>query len=215
MKSLLIWGAGDQGTVALECALAMNVYESIDFLDLKEKGRRDIPGYVIYSERETVVDELLKAYDEVIVATGDNNLREQKTALLTSRGIVMPNLIHPTAVVSPSARIAAGCTVLANAVIHTNASVGMGCIVNTASIVEHDCVIGDFVNLSPKTAMVGHTKIGNKSFLGIGCTIIDAITVGKEAVIGAGAVVIRDVPEHAVVSGVPAKGIRSSKNETE
>lgn len=215
MKSLLIWGAGDQGTVALECALAMNVYESIDFLDLKEKGRRDIPGYVIYSERETVVDELLKAYDEVIVATGDNNLREQKTALLTSRGIVMPNLIHPTAVVSPSARIAAGCTVLANAVIHTNASVGMGCIVNTASIVEHDCVIGDFVNLSPKTAMAGHTKIGNKSFLGIGCTIIDAITVGKEAVIGAGAVVIRDVPEHAVVAGVPAKGIRSSKNETE
>lgn len=215
MKSLLIWGAGDQGTVALECALAMNVYESIDFLGLKEKERRDIPGYVIYSERETVVDELLKAYDEVIVATGDNNLREQKTALLTSRGIVMPNLIHPTAVVSPSARIAAGCTVLANAVIHTNASVGMGCIVNTASIVEHDCVIGDFVNLSPKTAMAGHTKIGNKSFLGIGCTIIDAITVGKEAVIGAGAVVIRDVPEHAVVSGVPAKGIRSSKNETE
>lgn len=215
MKSLLIWGAGDQGTVALECALAMNVYESIDFLGLKEKERRDIPGYVIYSERETVVDELLKAYDEVIVATGDNNLREQKTALLTSRGIVMPNLIHPTAVVSPSARIAAGCTVLANAVIHTNASVGMGCIVNTASIVEHDCVIGDFVNLSPKTAMAGHTKIGNKSFLGIGCTIIDAITVGKEAVIGAGAVVIRDVPEHAVVAGVPAKGIRSSKNETE
>ncbi len=215
MKSLLIWGAGDQGTVALECALAMNVYESIDFWGLKEKERRDIPGYVIYSERETVVDELLKAYDEVIVATGDNNLREQKTALLTSRGIVMPNLIHPTAVVSPSARIAAGCTVLANAVIHTNASVGMGCIVNTASIVEHDCVIGDFVNLSPKTAMAGHTKIGNKSFLGIGCTIIDAITVGKEAVIGAGAVVSRDVPEHAVVAGVPAKGIRSSKNETE
>ena len=47
MKSLLIWGAGDQGTVALECALAMNVYESIDFLGLKEKERRDIPGYVI------------------------------------------------------------------------------------------------------------------------------------------------------------------------
>ena len=81
----------------------------------------------------------------------------------------------------------------------------MGCIVNTASIVEHDCVIGDFVNLSPKTAMAGHTKIGNKSFLGIGCTIIDAITVDKESVIGAGAVVSLDVPEHAVVAAFRQK----------
>ncbi|MFR2824434.1 MAG: hypothetical protein ACLTCQ_07530 [Enterocloster bolteae] len=44
--------------------------------------------------------------------------------------------------------------------------------------------------------------------MGIGCTIIDGIRIGTEATVGAGAVVIRDVPDHAAVAGVPAKDIR-------
>ena len=49
--------------------------------------------------------------------------------------------------------------------------------------------------------MAGHTKIGRKSFLGIGSTIMDDITVGEESVVGAGAVVIRNVPDRVVVPG--------------
>lgn len=45
MKSLLIWGAGDQGTVTLDCALAMKQYDKIDFLEIKEKGHRIFPLY--------------------------------------------------------------------------------------------------------------------------------------------------------------------------
>lgn len=205
VKTLLIWGAGDQGTVTLDCALAMKTYGKIDFLDFKEKGHRQIPGHDIYMEQEADLAQLLKAYDEVIVATGDNNIREQKLLLLDSMGIPVATLIHPTAVISPSARVGRGSTVLINAVIHTNATVGRGCIVNTAVIVEHDCIIEDFVNISPKSSMAGHTRIGRKSFLGIGSTIIDDITVGGNTVIGAGAVVIGDVPEGVTVAGVPAR----------
>ena len=83
--------------------------------------------------------------------------------------------------------------------------IGIGCIVNTAAIVEHDCVVEDFVNISPRSAVAGHTRIGEKSFLGIGSTIINEITIGKKVVIGAGAVVIRDLPDNVMVAGVPAK----------
>lgn len=207
MKTLLIWGAGDQGTVTMDCARAMNIYSKIDFLDFKEKGHRDIPNCVIYSEQDTDLDELLQSYDEAIVASGDNHLRERKLLKLISIGIPIATIIHPTAVISPCARISEGCTVLANAVIHTNASVGMGCIINTASVIEHDCVVEDFVNISPNFSMAGHTRIGRKSFMGIGGTIIDNITVGKETVVGAGAVVIRDVPDGVTVAGVPARVI--------
>lgn len=210
MKTLLIWGAGDQGTVTLDCALAMNEYSKIDFLDFKEKGHRKIPGHDIFREQETTIDELFPSYDEVIVATGNNHLRKQKLLLLASMGVSIATIIHPTAVISTSARVSKGCTVLANAVIHTNTAVGMGCIVNTAAIIEHDCVVEDFVNISPKAAMAGHTRIGQKSFLGIGSTIIDGITIGEETVIGAGAVVIRDIPSDSVAVGVPAKVVKKS-----
>lgn len=97
---------------------------------------------------------------------------------------------------------------LANAIIHTNATVGMGCIVNTAAIIEHDCVLEDFVNISPGAARAGHTRVGQESFLSIGSTIIDGITIGKESVIGAGAVALRDIPGGAVAVGAPAKVIK-------
>lgn len=211
MKSLLIWGAGDQGTVTLDCALSMKEYSKIDFLDIKEKGHRQIAGYMIYEENEETFCKIVKSYDEVIVATGNNVLRELKISILNSMGIPLAVIIHPTAVISPTAKISGGCTVLANAVINTNASVGIGCIINTAAVIEHDCIIEDFVNICPKVSMAGHTVIGRKSFLGIGCTVIDDITIGKETVIGAGAVVIRDVPDCALAVGVPAK-IKAGKD---
>lgn len=212
MKSLLIWGAGDQGTVTLDCALAMEQYDKIDFLEIQGKGCREIPGHTVYREQETALDTLLNAYDEVIVATGDNTLREQKFLTLEAMGSVIANIIHPTAVISFSACVAKGCTVLPHAVIHTNASIGRGCIINTAAVIEHDCVIGDFSNISPRAAIAGHTKIGRKSFLGIGSCLINEITVGEAVVIGAGAAVIRDVPGGVTVAGVPAKIISQSKS---
>lgn len=91
------------------------------------------------------------------------------------------------------------------AVVNPNAKIGRGCIINTGAIVEHDCVIEDFVNICPGVSMGGHTRIGRKSFIGIGSTIIDDIKIGRESTVGAGAAVIRDVPDNIVVVGVPAK----------
>lgn len=207
MKRLLIWGAGDQGIVTLDCALAMNRYGRIDFMELKEKGHRPIPGYRIRREDDALA-EIMKSYDEVIVATGNNELREKKISRLISLGIPMAVIIHPTAVISPLSRIAQGCTIHPAAVINAYASIGTGCIINTQADIEHDCVVEDYVNVCPKVSMAGHTVVGRKTFLGIGCTIIDGIRIGREVTVGAGAVVIRDVPDHGAVAGVPAKEIR-------
>lgn len=127
----------------------MNCYSKIDLLDIKEKGDREILGCTIYNEQEIEIHELLKAYDEVIVATGDNTIREQKLLLLSSMDISIATIIYPTAAISPSAKVSKGSIVLAYAVIHTNAVIGIGCIINTAAIVEHDCVVADFVNIFP------------------------------------------------------------------
>lgn len=128
-----------------------------------------------------------------------------KVGRLLDMGVPLATLIHPSAVVSPSACISGGCTVLARVVVNPNARIGTGCIINTGSIIEHDCVVEDFVNICPGVSMAGHARIGRKSFIGIGSTVIDGIKVGSQVVVGAGAVVIRDVPDHTMVMGVPAK----------
>lgn len=208
MKKLLIWGAGDQGTVTLDCALMMKEYDTIDFLTIKEKESRTIPHYKIYHEEDVHLPQFFKQYDEVIVATGNNDLREEKTNILHSLNIPLATIIHPTAFISSFAKISQGCTILANAVIHTNAQVDTGCIINTGVIVEHDCIVEEFVNISPQVSMAGHTQIGKKTFIGIGATIINDVKIGDNVTIGAGTVVIHDIPHYVVAVGVPAKIIK-------
>lgn len=196
MKKLLIWGAGDQGLVTLECALAMNAYEQIDFLEIKEKGSRKIINQF---------DKVVKLYDEVIVATGSNDLREEKIKMLLAFGIPLATIVHPTALISSSAKIGSGTTILANVIININTKVGIGCIVNNGAIIEHDCMVGNYVNICPKFAMAGHSSIGYKSYLGIGSTVIDDIRIGNRVTVGAGAVVVSNISDNIVAIGVPAK----------
>lgn len=66
MKKLLIWGAKDQGTVTAACALAMGIYDRIDFLDFKEKGHREILGHLIYEEKDVNLEEFLKTCRDFI-----------------------------------------------------------------------------------------------------------------------------------------------------
>jgi acetyltransferase-like isoleucine patch superfamily enzyme len=56
-------------------------------------------------------------------------------------------------------------------------------------------------------------RIGEEAFIGLGCRIIQCLNIGSRAIIGAGAVVIRDVPDEATVVGVPARAIRMGSAE--
>lgn len=212
MKKLLIWGAGDQGIVTFNCATAMNEYEQIDFLDFKEKGHREISMTTLYEEDKVNLHHIFQKYDEVIVATGDNDLREKKILQLIDMNIQLATIIHPTASISSYVKISSGCTILAHVAININAHIGIGCIVNTGTIIEHDCIVKNFVNICPAVAMAGHVVIGNKTFMGIGSTVIDDITIGDNVTIGAGATVIGSIPDNSVAVGIPAKVIRNKNN---
>ncbi|MDQ0362003.1 acetyltransferase [Breznakia pachnodae] len=207
MKSLLIWGTGDQGLVTLDAAIEMNCYAKIDFLMIKEKHNCKITGYQIYDEDEINLDVLLDSYHEVIVATGDNQVREEKIKQVIRRGVKLATIIHPTAVISRMAVVEIGTTILPNALINAKAHIGTGCIVNTGSIIEHGCTICDYVNVSPNAAIVGNCKIGRKTWMGIGSVVIHNIEIGENVIVGAGSVVIKDIPSNMTVVGIPAKTI--------
>jgi sugar O-acyltransferase (sialic acid O-acetyltransferase NeuD family) len=202
MNHLLIVGTGGQGKVVLDCAKYK--YQKISFLtnDSRSKG---IEGYTTIYEQNISDEYILKTFDEIIVAIGNNNARLSLSLKYETQGIKLATIIHPSAVISESARIGEGSVVFANSVINANAKTGKACIINTSAVIEHDCVLADGVHISPNTAMGGTVNVGEKTWICIGSSIANNIKIGKNSIIGAGAVVIKDVPNNVMVAGVPAR----------
>jgi sugar O-acyltransferase (sialic acid O-acetyltransferase NeuD family) len=202
MGRLLIIGTGGQGKVVLDCA--KNYYDSITFMT-NDKNSLGIDGYPIIYEQEIKLNKIIENYDEIIVAIGNNNARLKISLEYESKGIKLATIIHPKAVISDTAMIGGGTVVFANAVINPSAKIGKACIINTGVIVEHDCILENGVHISPNAAMGGTVLIGEKTWVCVGSSIANNIKIGENSVIGAGSVIIEDVPRKVLVAGVPAK----------
>ena len=95
--------------------------------------------------------------------------------------------------------------VCAGAIVLPRATLGRGVLVNTKASVDHDCLIGDFVNIAPAATLGGDVQVGAETFVGPGATVAAGIRIGTRAMIGAGAVVLRDLPDDVTAWGVPAR----------
>lgn len=116
-------------------------------------------------------------------------------------------VIHPSAFISTSAKIASGVFVAPAAVIHSRANIAAHAIINTGVIIEHDCHIAENCHLAPRTTLGGSVRIGPNTLVGLGAIILPGIQVGSNCIIGAGAVVLADVPDNTRVVGNPARVI--------
>ena len=149
-----------------------------------------------------------KVHDLLFIAVGNNLVRKN---ISEKYALKSPVLIHPKSIVASSVSIGEGSVVMAAAIINPDVVVAKHCIVNTGAIIEHDCVLEDFVHLSPNVALAGNVKICEGTHIGIGSCVIQGIQIGKWVTIGAGAVIIKDVPDYAVVVGNPGRIIKYNK----
>ncbi len=189
MSRVVILGASGHAHVIADIIRA-NGNEVVAFLD-DDLTKEDCSG---------PIDDYQKYLDcEFVIGIGNNEIREQ----LSKLNIKWHTAIHPSAIISPSARIGVGTIVMPNAVINARAIVGKHCIVNTSSVIEHDNIIGDVSHVSVGAKLGGTVSIGKMCFIGMGSTIKNNIDVCDNVVIGCGAVVVKNISTKGIYVGVP------------
>jgi len=204
---IYIIGAGGHGQVVADTLFAIGIIPA-GFLDDNEKlvGRTvlNIP----------VIGRISKAKNidgKFIIAIGDNIARKKIVEELSLPEEKYFTAVHPGSIIAKGVKIGAGSMIMGGVVINTGTVIGKHTILNTGSTIDHHNIVEDFVHVAPGSHTGGTVRIKEGAFLGIGVSVIPGKTIGKWAIIGAGATVITDIPDNVTAVGVPAKIIREGK----
>lgn len=207
---LLILGAGGHGMVVADIARALG-FERICFLDDRWPGLSHVLKWPVVGKFKDL-QAVVQPSDQVFVAVGDNAARLALHRGLITQGLNIPVLKHPTSVVSDDTQLGPGSVVMPLVAINLSAVIGEAVILNTSCSVDHDNIIEDGVHISPGVHLAGNVSVGSCSWIGIGSSIREGITIGPDCMIGAGSVVVRDVPPASKVAGNPARAMEKRES---
>jgi UDP-perosamine 4-acetyltransferase len=139
------------------------------------------------------------------VAIGDNAARCEVSARLRHDGVRLGTVVHPSALVMPSATLGTGVLVCPRAFVGVGTVVEDDAVLNTGCSIDHESVIGAGAYLAPGVTTAGQVRVGRGAFVGLGALLGPNVGIGDHAVVAAGGVVLDSVPDAAMVAGVPAR----------
>lgn len=198
-----IIGAGGHAKVVADAILASGMARPIGFFD----DDPDLSGRSHFGLPVLGTTDRWKHHtlDMVAMGIGDNKARARQFEALKRAGVPIVTVLHPRATIGTGVSIGEGSVVFAQVVVNADAVVGENCILNTACTVDHDCVVEANAHLAPGTHLAGDVRVGTGAFLGIGAAVLPGRLIGEWAVVGAGAVVVRNVFPRQTIRGVPAR----------
>jgi UDP-perosamine 4-acetyltransferase len=205
-------GAGGHAKVVIDILRNLGGFEIRGLLDPRPARELGDLGVPLLGDDSLLPALMAQGVRTVFVGVGGAHGTSVRRALFESAralGMDVVAAIHPRAIVSASAMIGAGPTIMPGAIVNAGAKLGDNVIVNSGAIVEHDCVLADHVHVATGARLAGAVRIGASAHVGIGATVLQGVTIGERAVVGAGAVVLRDVPAGTIVAGVPARTLRT------
>ena len=202
MNNICLFGASGHGKVVKDVALSQNKNVKAFFDDAPKTDFLDETPVFSANKIENYIE------NSFLISIGNNRIRKEISKKINTK---FATLIHKTTIIAPNVLISEGTVVMGGTIINAGTKIGKHTIINTASVVEHDCRIADFVHISPNATITGNVSINEGTHIGSGAVVIPNIKIGKWVTIGAGAVIISDVPDFAVVVGNPSKIIKYNK----
>lgn len=213
MKKIAIYGAGGFGREVVMLIEQINSinhdWEFIGFFDDGlEKGKviNNFPVLGGISELNKVAYSL-----GLVIAIGNPIIKKKvHDSTRNNTNLFYPSLIHPNVLIGSSKflTIGEGCIIAAGNIITVNIEIGNHVILNLSCTVGHDTIIKDYASFMPGVNISGEVLINECVYVGTGAKIINQLEIGKETIIGAGAVVSKSLPEKCTAVGIPAKPIK-------
>src|SRR2546421_813847 len=201
--NVVIIGAGGHGRVVLDALRAIGKFHILGFIDADTgKSGGEVMGLPILGPIHLLQKLRKQDVRGAIVAIGDNRIRRTYADQVIESGLELISAIHPSAVISPSARIGRDVLVAAGGIVGSEARIGDDVIINTGAVVDHECVIGRAAHIGPAAALAGRVEVGEGAFIGIGAKVVPCMKIGANAMVGAGGGGMGDVAEGATVGGV-------------
>lgn len=209
MKDIIIIGAGGFGReVAWLIEDINNInkeWNIVGFVDDNANAKdENLNGYELVGD----IDWLMNQSYYVTSAIGNPSVNKKIMDKLATSENKYATLIHPSVICSDTSSIGEGSIICAGNIITVNATIGKHVIINLDSTIGHDATINDYTVILPSVNVSGHVVLEKGVSVGTGSAIIQGLTVGENTIIGAGSVVVKDLPANCTAVGSPAKPIK-------
>jgi sugar O-acyltransferase (sialic acid O-acetyltransferase NeuD family) len=210
MEPIYIVGGGNHAKVVIDIIEAEGRFEIAGIFDRGRPVGERLCGYEYLGDERAWLRDRAADPINLTIALGENfdRLATYEALRALSPRFCFPVLTHPAATIARRTEIGEGCTFMAGSVLNPFVRMGAFCILNTNAAIDHDSVVGDFVNICPGVATGGGVRLGNCAFVGVGANLRDSVTIGENAQVGVGAAVVADIAANALVQGVPARHVR-------
>ncbi len=209
MRKLLIIGAGNLGRETFEWAKDIQEIEkrwdTIGFLDddIHKLDKYHLSSMLI----GTIKDHIPDPDCEYICSVQRPEIKMPICRLFKQKGAKFTNIIHPTVIIADYTTIGEGVILTPQVIVCPNATIGDHVLIDSFSIVGHDSTVEQGCTISDQCDLMGAVYLEQEVFMGSGSRILPQLRIGKNAKIGTGSVVIRNVPANISVFGNPAKRV--------
>ncbi|MGO4883545.1 MAG: acetyltransferase [Bryobacteraceae bacterium] len=208
---IFVIGASGHAKVVIDVIERQGVWRVAGLIDTYKTPGTELMGYPVLGP-EDCLPVFMTRHNAggAIIAIGDNQVR-QRMALRVAEiapSLAFVSAVHPAAHIAREVQIGKGVAIMAGVTVNPGTRIGDFCFLNTNASVDHDNVLEPFSCVQPNAATGGNVRLGARSVLAMGATVVPGISIGADTIIGAGSTVLRDVPPRVVAYGTPCRLVR-------